>query len=137
MNGLLMKGPDAARPAPATDEQVDKIKAEVKTDCTKQSDDTVSAAKKDAVEKAAAAKAAVDQAAVQEPDASKKATLKDASDKAVAAAKEADTKAPVLEAAAHQKYVTMRYNLDSQFVTKPETKEPWIRLLLSNAWRGK
>ncbi len=128
MNGLLMKGLEAARPAPATDEQVNTTD-EVKAVCKKQSDDSVSAAKKDADEKAAAAKAAVDKLAVPEPDANKKAAVKDASDKADVAANEAATKAAALNAAAQQRYVTMRYYLDSQFVTKPETKEPWIRLL--------
>jgi hypothetical protein len=128
MNGLLMKGLEAARPAPAADEQVNTTD-EVKSVCKKQSDDSVSAAKKDADEKAAAAKAAVDKLAVPEPDANKKAAVKNASDKADVAAKEAATKTAALNAAAQQRYVTMRYYLDSQFVTKPETKEPWIRLL--------
>jgi hypothetical protein len=129
MNGLLMKGLEAARPAPATDEQVNKITNGVKADCTKQSDDTVSAAKKSADEKGAAAKVTVDKVAVPEPDANQRATLMDASDKADVAAKEAATKAAALNAAAQQKYMTMRYYLDSQFVTKADTKEPWIRLL--------
>jgi hypothetical protein len=128
LGGLLMKGLETARPSPATDEEV-KTTDEVKNACTKQSDDAVSAAKKDADDKAAAAKVAANKAAVPEPDANKKAALKDASDKAVAAAKESAMKAAALPVAAQQRYVTMRYYLDSQFVTKPETREPWIRLL--------
>jgi len=46
MNGLLMKGPKAFNPAPATDEQVNNITDEVKAACGKQSDDTVSGRKK-------------------------------------------------------------------------------------------
>jgi len=90
---LDLKGLEAARAAPATDEQVNKTTDEVKAICTKQSNDSVSAAKKDADEKAAAAKAAVDKLAVAEPDANKKAAVKDASDKADVAAKEAAMKA--------------------------------------------
>jgi hypothetical protein len=128
MNGLLMKGPEAARPMPGTDEQVKQVRDAVKADCAKESDDAFSTAKKDAEEKAAAAKTAADKA-VSEPDATKKAALKEASDKADMTAKEAATKAASVKAGAQQKYVTMLYHLDSQYVTKPETKEPWIRLL--------
>jgi hypothetical protein len=34
-----------------------------------------------------------------------------------------------------EKYVTLRYYLDSQFVTKLDTKEPWLRLL-ERPWQG-
>ncbi len=125
----LMKGLEAAKPAPATDERVSKIADEVRVACTKQSTDAVSAAQKDADEKAAAAKLAIDKLAIPESDPNKRATEKDASDKADVAAKDAAAKAAALNSAAQQKYVTMRYYLDSQFVTKPDTKEPWIRLL--------
>lgn len=124
-----MKGLEAAKPAPATDERVSKIADEVRVACTKQSTDAVSAAQKDADEKAAAAKLAIDKLAIPESDPNKRATEKDASDKADVAAKDAAAKAAALNSAAQQKYVTMRYYLDSQFVTKPDTKEPWIRLL--------
>jgi len=52
--------------------------------------------------------------------------IKDESDKANVAAKEAATKAAVLQAAAQQRYVTMRYYLDSKFVTDsdPIRKDP-------------
>src|SRR5260370_4155172 len=128
MNGMLMKGPEAVRPVSAPDKPGDKITDNVKADCMKQSDDAVAAAEKDAADKASAAKEAAGKAAVNEPDANKKAAAaKDASDKDVSAKDAAKTAADV-KAAAQQRYVMMYY-LDSQFVMKPETKEPWLRLL--------
>lgn len=129
MNGLLMKGPEPVKPVPATDAQVKNVTDETKAECTKQSDDALSAAKKDADEKAAAAKTAADKVALPEPDATKKVAAKEASDKAEAAAKDSAAKAAALKASAGQRYVTTRYYLDAQFVTKTDTKEPWIRLL--------
>jgi hypothetical protein len=136
MNDLLMKGLEAAKPTPATDKQVSNITDEAKAACTQENDDTVSAAKKDAEEKTAGPKLAADKAAVPEADANKKATTKDASDKADVAAKDAATKAAARNAPAQQKYVTMRYYLDSQYVTKSDTKEPWIRLL-ERPWQSR
>src|SRR5215472_15265118 len=44
MDGLLMKGPEAVRPLPATDEEVQRAKPEVKKECTEQSDGALAAA---------------------------------------------------------------------------------------------
>jgi len=128
MDGLLMKGAQAAVPAPATDKQVN-VTPEVKAECTKESNEVVSAAKKMSDEKAAAAKVAADKISAPESDASKKKEIQDASKTATDVANEAKAKADALNATSEQRYMTMKYYLDSQFVTQPENKEPWIRLL--------
>src|SRR5258708_22547377 len=92
----LMKGLEAAKPAPATDERVSKIADEVRVACTKQSTDAASAAQKDADEKTAAAKLAIDKLTIPEPDPNKRATDKDASDKPDGAAKAAAPNTPAL-----------------------------------------
>ena len=65
MNGLRMKGPDAARPMPATDQPSDEVTTKVEADCAE-------AAKKEAADKATTAKDAADKASA-EPDPVKKA----------------------------------------------------------------
>lgn len=87
MNGVLMKGPEAARPIPGTAGEPSDARAEkVNADCVKQADEAVSAAEKESADKAAA------------------------------------------KGTGDPRYV-MQYYLDPQFVTEPDTKEPWIRLL--------
>lgn len=137
INGLLMKGPEATRPIPPMDNRSDETTERVKADCAKLAMDAAAAAEMEARDKGAAAKEAADKMAT-EPDANKRALmLKDASDKD-ATAKDAVAKAAAARAALQQtrdpRYV-MQYYLDSQFAAKPETKEPWIRLLQS-PWRG-
>ena len=151
INGLLMKGLEAARPVPATiianDKQTDAVKKDqprkdkVRADCNNLVDNVVpaalSAAEKDAADKAAAAKEASAKAASEADPIKKAVAVKDASDKD-ALAREAGTKAATMKASPQPsgdpRYV-FQYYLDSQFVTNPDTKGPWIRLL-ERPWRS-
>jgi hypothetical protein len=135
MNGLLMKGPPAVTPVLMKYDQAGKVKEEVKKACKSLYDPAVEASEKDEADKASAAKEAADKVA-REPDASKKAALKEASDKANAAKEAAAAKANTAKTLAQETYVTMQYYLDSQFVTKTESKDSWIRVL-QRPWQSK
>ena len=100
--------------------------------------DAVTPAEKDATDKDAAAKDAEKKVAAEADPAKKALAAKDAADKA-AAAKTAMEKAAAAKTAAQQagkaRYV-LSYYLDSQYVAKTDTKEPWLRLL-QRPWEGR